>query len=94
MAGRYMSEKGIRIATEAIDRLRTAEKFRRIGQHFSDTRATELIIRQLYRAAGCPQLVTTGERVRKCRCKGGCSNKAIAGSDLCKRCTECTNDGC
>ena len=55
MSGRYMSKKGIKIAMDAMDRLRKAKHFRRIRQHCSDTRARELIIRQLYRAAGCPQ---------------------------------------
>ena len=60
----------------------------------SDARAGELIIRQLYRAAGCPQLVTNEERFRKCRCNGGCSKEDAAGSNLCGRCTGCTSNDC
>ena len=45
MAGRYASDKGISMATEDMDRLRTAKHFRRIRQHCSDTRARELMIR-------------------------------------------------
>ena len=94
MSGRYMSEKGIKIAMDAMDRLRKAKHFRRIRQHCSGTRARELIIRQLYRAAGCPRLVTNEERFRKCRCNGGCRREATAGSNLCKRCAKCTSDDC
>ena len=94
MAGRYMSDKGIRIATDAMDRLRKAKHLRRIRQHCSDARAREQIIRQLYRAAGCPRTVTTERRFKKCRCAGDCHNEAEAGSDLCERCATCTNDDC